>query len=228
MRPERCRRQRTGQEDRRSKFYEVSDNLPRSPRPERGSRPGPARSNRIRPSGPRGTIEAAHAWRRPSRPAAGCRSPRRAPAGSARPRPRPPRPGPLRCWLRRCPPAGERLIGFVEVGEQGVKAEAALEVARRALLSEWLVMSVASRSIVTRWGFAPSFHACSRAFARAARSSSKRAGSCAIRSITRKAVESEATSPKSGCWSRTERRSARQSPPSASITARSRTTRPGS
>ncbi len=27
MRPERCRRQRTGREDRRSKFYEVSDNL---------------------------------------------------------------------------------------------------------------------------------------------------------------------------------------------------------
>jgi hypothetical protein len=30
MRPERCRRQRTGQEDRRSKFYEVSDNLKRT------------------------------------------------------------------------------------------------------------------------------------------------------------------------------------------------------
>jgi hypothetical protein len=27
-RPERCQRQRTGREDRRSKFYEISDNLP--------------------------------------------------------------------------------------------------------------------------------------------------------------------------------------------------------
>jgi hypothetical protein len=26
-RPERCHRQRTGREDRRSKFYEISDNL---------------------------------------------------------------------------------------------------------------------------------------------------------------------------------------------------------
>ena len=26
-RPERCQRQRTGREDRRSKFYEISDNL---------------------------------------------------------------------------------------------------------------------------------------------------------------------------------------------------------
>jgi hypothetical protein len=28
-RPERCQRQRTGREDRRSKFYEISDNLDR-------------------------------------------------------------------------------------------------------------------------------------------------------------------------------------------------------
>lgn len=28
-RPERCRRQRTGREDRRSKFYEIADNLKR-------------------------------------------------------------------------------------------------------------------------------------------------------------------------------------------------------
>jgi hypothetical protein len=28
-RPERCQRQRTGREDRRSKFYEISDNLAR-------------------------------------------------------------------------------------------------------------------------------------------------------------------------------------------------------
>jgi putative transposase len=31
-RPQRCRRQRTGREDRRSKFYEISDNLRRTSR----------------------------------------------------------------------------------------------------------------------------------------------------------------------------------------------------
>src|SRR5215210_6384967 len=95
-------------------------------------------------------------------------------------------------------------------------------------LSEWAVTSVASRSIVTRSGRTPSAHACSRARACALRRRSSPSGSEAIASITRNAVESEATSPNSGAWSRTARRSARQSPPSQSITQRSRTTRPGS
>jgi hypothetical protein len=53
-------------------------------------------------------------------------------------------------------------------------------------------------------------------------------GSRAIASTVRQAVASEATAPKSGSWSRTARTSERCSPPEASITARSRTTRPGS
>jgi hypothetical protein len=83
-------------------------------------------------------------------------------------------------------------------------------------------------SMMTRAGRAPAFQAFSRARARAARNASTNAGSAAIASMTRKAVAFEATSPNNGSWSRTARRSARQSPPSASITARSRTTRPGS
>jgi len=48
------------------------------------------------------------------------------------------------------------------------------------------------------------------------------------RSMQRWAVVSEATGPKSTSWSRSAPRSVRRSPPSASVTAKSRTMRPGS
>src|SRR4051812_46667262 len=83
-------------------------------------------------------------------------------------------------------------------------------------------------SITIRCGRAPAFQAFARARARASRSAPSSVGSAAIAAITRKAVASDATGPNSGSCSRTARRSARQSPPSASITARSRTTRPRS
>ena len=71
-------------------------------------------------------------------------------------------------------------------------------------------------------------HATARAAASARRSRSSIAGSAAIRSIIRYALESEQTSPNNGRRSRRQPRSARQSPPSASVTARSRKTSPGS
>src|SRR5215216_3892566 len=83
-------------------------------------------------------------------------------------------------------------------------------------------------SITIRSGRAPNSHARARARARAARNASNSSGSLASRSISRNAVVSDATGPNNGSWSRTARRSERQSPPSASITARSRITRPGS
>ena len=95
-------------------------------------------------------------------------------------------------------------------------------------LSECALISVASRSIVNRSGTPASSHARERARACAARSRSSPPGSRAIASITRNAVASEATAPNSGAWSRTVRRSHNASPPSASMTARSRITRPGS
>jgi hypothetical protein len=60
-------------------------------------------------------------------------------------------------------------------------------------------ISVASTSITIRSGRAPSAQARSRARARAARSESSASGSQASRSISRNAVESEATGPNSGC-----------------------------
>src|SRR3954452_22898152 len=83
-------------------------------------------------------------------------------------------------------------------------------------------------SITIRCGRAPAFQAFARARARASRSAPSSVGSAAIAAITRKAVASDATGPNSGSRSPPARRAARQSPPSASITARSRTTRPRS
>jgi hypothetical protein len=88
------------------------------------------------------------------------------------------------------------------------------------------VTSVASKSKVTRSGAAPFAQARSRACRRASRSTPSRSG--VIAAMTRQAVGDDATSPnRSGC-SRSTLRSARQSPPSAMATMRSRTTRPGS
>jgi len=124
--------------------------------------------------------------------------------------------------------AGQRLARLVEVGEQRMKAEAALEVARCALLvgvrTDQRRVDV-DRRLLGRPCELPS--ARPRVGVRGPQRSSP-PSSRASWSITRNAVESEATAPNSGAWSRTARRSARQSPPSASITARSRTTRPGS
>ena len=65
-----------------------------------------------------------------------------------------------------------------------------------------------------------------RAWATAPRNRSRRPAS--MLSMTRNAVESEATLPNRSAWSRNAPRSARQSPPSQSITTRSRSTTPGS
>ena len=110
----------------------------------------------------------------------------------------------------------------------GCKPKPRLNVPAAPSFSECAVTSVASRSITICSGRPPACHVRSRTAARAERSAWVSSGSEAIRSITRKAVEPEATGPNSDAWSRSARRSARQSPPSASITARSRTTRPGS
>src|SRR5829696_6030514 len=74
---------------------------------------------------------------------------------------------------------------------------------------------------------APACQARRRARARASRSpASPRSPVWARRSMTRQAVGVEATSPTSPGWSRSVARSLRQSPPSASMTARSVTTLP--
>jgi hypothetical protein len=66
-----------------------------------------------------------------------------------------------------------------------------------AALSEWLVISVASRSIVNRGGAPASSQTRARARACALRSASSRPGVQAIRSITRNAVDVDATAPNS-------------------------------
>jgi hypothetical protein len=68
--------------------------------------------------------------------------------------------------------------------------------------------------------------ATSRALARAARRAFRAAAS--MPASTRQAVGVEATEPNTSCWSRSTARSRIASPPSASITARSTATRPGS
>jgi hypothetical protein len=75
---------------------------------------------------------------------------------------------------------------------------------------------------------APACQARPRAWARAARSPARPSSSAATCSTTRQAVAVEATGPNSSGWSRRTARSLRQSPPSASITARSRSTAPTS
>jgi len=65
-------------------------------------------------------------------------------------------------------------------------------------LSEWLVINVASRSIVSSIGAPISSHARERARACAARKRSRPSGSLAIASTSRNAVEDEATCPNSG------------------------------
>lgn len=90
------------------------------------------------------------------------------------------------------------------------------------------MISVASTSIVNDLGAPCARQKHSRALPCAQRSASRAPGSRAIFSITRNAVESDATNPKSSCWSRTTARSDTHSPPSASITARSLITTPGS
>jgi len=101
-----------------------------------------------------------------------------------------------------------------------MKPEAALERAGRAF---FLGVRADQRRINIDdqlGGRVPSSHARSRALARAARSPSSSPSSAATRSISRNAVVSDATGPNSGSWSRTTRRSDKQSPPSASITAK--------
>ena len=85
---------------------------------------------------------------------------------------------------------------------------------------------MASKSSTIHPGRTPIFQARRRARARAMAMASRRAA--LMEAITRQAVGSEATSPKRSGWFRRTLRSERLSPPSASITARSTRTRPGS
>jgi hypothetical protein len=80
-------------------------------------------------------------------------------------------------------------------------------------------------SRMRRFGGPASSHTRRRAVARASRTFARYPSSRAA--IRRQAVASEATGPKSTSWSRSAPRSQRASPPSASITARSRATPPG-
>ena len=85
---------------------------------------------------------------------------------------------------------------------------------------------MASKSSVIFSGAPPAAHAAARALALPARSPSS--SSSSIESITRHAVGPDATRPNRSGWSRSTRRSARLSPPSANVTARSTSTQPGS
>ena len=107
--------------------------------------------------------------------------------------------GGVRAGVARPQQAAERLARLIGVGQQRVKPVAALVVAGRLLLLECAVISVASTSIVNRSGAPCSSQNRSRARACAARSASSSPGSTAIRSITRNAVESDATGPNSAC-----------------------------
>jgi len=141
--------------------------------------------------------------------------------------------GRRRCSSRRSPAAGSRRAPRRSRRDSTAADDGrSLEVPGRVLLlragarerrvrSERLCHRARERS-----GRAPSFHAPARPSATAARNLPKHSSS--IEAITRNAVEPDATLPyRSGC-SRDAPRSAKQSPPSASITARSRSTTPGS
>jgi hypothetical protein len=97
-------------------------------------------------------------------------------------------------------------------------------------LSEWASIRVASRSITNgSAGAAPSAHARVRALASADQTAAIPRGSAGnSQANTRQAVGTLATSPNTSGWSRRTRRSLTQSPPAASITARSRSTCPRS
>lgn len=81
------------------------------------------------------------------------------------------------------------------VGLQRVKPVAVLEFPAARSFSEWAVINVASTSIVNRSGTPCSSQNHSRARACSERNASSSPGSEAIRSMTRNAVESDATGP---------------------------------
>ena len=124
------------------------------------------------------------------------------------------------------------LPGLVRVCPQpgGTRQPCCLKFPAAFSFSECAVISVASTSIVNRPGAPRQLPELSRsrACACAERSPSSIPGVDAIRSTIRNAVESDATDPNSAPCSRTAPRSDTHSPPSASITARSQITRPGS
>ncbi len=88
------------------------------------------------------------------------------------------------------------------------------------------MIGVASKSRITSAGAAPAAHARALACARAARTRSSSASP--TDNSTRRAVETDATSPNSAGCDPNATRSDTHRPPSASITARSQNTRPGS
>jgi hypothetical protein len=126
---------------------------------------------------------------------------------------------------------GQRLgsaISAVQEGQQRVEPKPPLNVPVAPSLSEWASTRVASKSTSSSSlaGQAPAAQARVRACALAARRPASPSGSVPARSMARQAVAVEATAPNNSGWSRRTARSLRQSPPSASITARSRSTLP--
>jgi hypothetical protein len=103
--------------------------------------------------------------------------------------------GGVRAGIPRAQLAAKGLTGLIAMGQHRVKAEVALERAAALSLSEWMVTSVASRSMSSRAEAPASFHARGRATVCAARSRSRSSAAVAIRSITRNAVELDVTGP---------------------------------
>jgi hypothetical protein len=87
-------------------------------------------------------------------------------------------------------------------------------------------ISVASKSSVTCFGAKPTSHTRARAVALAV--SIRARSSSSILFSSRHAVGCEATGPNNAGWSRNGARSEEYPPPSAAITARSTSNRPGS
>jgi hypothetical protein len=121
---------------------------------------------------------------------------------------------------------GQGFTGLIEVGDDRVEAEPMLVGGVASPLSEWASTNVPSKSITISSGPAPAAHATARARARDA--AMLRSPSACTESITRNTVGSDATSPNRSGWLRNTAMSARQSPPSASDTARWVSTTPGS
>jgi len=148
----------------------------------------------------------------------------------------------VRAGVARPQSERQRLSGplgpVVDERPQRMKAEAALERRRRGLLSECAVTRVASTSIISgreafvSWSGAwspASDQALARAVARAEAIAANAAGaSAARRSISRDTIGSDATGPNTSGAARSCARSARQSPPTARLTARSSRILPGS
>ena len=111
----------------------------------------------------------------------------------------------------------------------GWNSKPCLNVPAAPCLSAWASSRVASRSIVSGpAGVAPSAHARARTRASADHNAATPRGSAATCPTIRHAVGVEQTRPNRPAWSRSPARSRTQTPPSASMTTRSRSTAPRS